>query len=186
MNTESENKTSCNGFFACKAPWLLIVIGILELILGAFMIFFPMLTGLVTMWVGGFLFLALAILGIIQLFTNRRKSGLFWSILNIILLLILGYYMVTESAAALGTWTLVLGIYILVMGFFRLGMAFSLRKRKGFGWALFSAIISVALGAMITFGWPASSFIFIGTLVGIEFIITGWTMIMLGVAGRDN
>lgn len=170
--------------FASRNPWLIIILGILEIILGAVMLFTPFLSGLVAMWVGGFIFLFLAALMVVQLFSSGSKTGMLWNILSIILLIIVGIYMLNQSVAALGAWTLVIGVYILVAGIFRLVMAFRLKGSRGFGWALFNGIISIILGLMITFGWPQSSIWFIGTLVGIEFIITGWTMIALGIAGN--
>lgn len=184
ISTEPVTNSPVLSPFANRYPWLIIILGVLEIILGAVMIFTPFLSGLVAMWVGGFIFLFLAALMVVQLFSSSSRTGMLWSILSIILLIIVGIYMLNQSVAALGAWTLVIGVYILVAGAFRLAMAFRLRGNRGFGWALFNGIISIILGLMIVFGWPRSSIWFIGTLVGIEFIITGWTMIALGMAGN--
>jgi len=52
------------------------------------------------------------------------------------------------------------------------------------GWAVFSGIVSVALGVMLLMQLPTSSLWFIGFAIGIDFIFDGTSFIALGTALR--
>jgi len=52
------------------------------------------------------------------------------------------------------------------------------------GWAMFSGLVSVALGVMLLMQLPTSSLWFIGLAIGIDFIFDGALMIALGAALR--
>lgn len=182
----SPNLTSLYSPLMGSRPWLMNTIGIIEIIVGFLLLFFPLFTGLVSIWVGGWLFIFLAGIQLFQIFSTR-SHGMLWSIISLILYLLIGIYMITEPAQAMGSWTLVLGIYILVAGLFRLGLAFKFRSSPGSGITIFNGVVTTLLGAVITFTWPQSSFWVIGTIIAVELLMTGWTMIYLGtIATKDK
>jgi uncharacterized membrane protein HdeD (DUF308 family) len=58
---------------------------------------------------------------------------------------------------------------------------------KGHGassWLLLNGIITLLLGGLILFHWPSSSIWAIGTLVGVNLLMTGITRLMFGLAAR--
>jgi len=78
-----------------------------------------------------------------------------------------------------------IGAFIFVGGIFRLLLAFRLRPQKGWGWVLFDALLSIVIGGLIAWGWPASSIAFIGLLTGFWLLFTGiWRIILDGRAPR--
>ncbi len=160
-------------------PWLMVVIGVIELIAGIFLLSYSFWAGMASIWIGGFLFLFMAGIQLVHLFTSSKKS-IFWNLLSVIMYLIVGVFMISNTLQAMAVWTLVIGIYILVAGIARTAMALQFRKSPGFGWALFSGIVSLILGGIVTFTWPQSSLWLLGTIVAIELIMTGWLLIVFG------
>ena len=51
---------------------------------------------------------------------------------------------------------------------------------------LFGGIVSILLGIMIWRGWPESSVLVVGILVGIKLIFAGWAMVGIGAAARGS
>jgi uncharacterized membrane protein HdeD (DUF308 family) len=49
---------------------------------------------------------------------------------------------------------------------------------------LLNALITLLLGCLIWFHWPSSTVWAIGTLVGVNLLITGITRLMFGLAAR--
>jgi len=47
-----------------------------------------------------------------------------------------------------------------------------------------NGIVALALGLMIWLQWPSSSTWAIGTLVGVNLLLTGITRLMVGLTGR--
>ena len=63
--------------------------------------------------------------------------------------------------------------------------AFQIKPASGWGWALFSGVITVLLGAMIWNQFPLSGAWAIGTLVGIKLLFSGWSLLMFGMVARS-
>jgi uncharacterized membrane protein HdeD (DUF308 family) len=61
---------------------------------------------------------------------------------------------------------------------------FRLRSEGGSVWLLINGLVTLALGGLIWFHWPSSSVWAIGTLVGVNLLMTGISRLMLGLAAR--
>ena len=164
-----------------KNTRLVMIVGGILLLVGLLAMGSPLIAGLsLALMVGIILLLA----GIGQLlFAIKTGSGLL-NILIGILTLIIGVYMVFNPGSALGSLTIFLAIYLLVSGIFEIIMALQIRPVNGWGWALFSGIISTLLGAMIWSQFPLSGVWAIGILIGIRLFFSGWTLLMFGIAAR--
>ena len=46
-------------------------------------------------------------------------------------------------------------------------------------------IITLILGLMVIFGWPESTAWFIGTLIAVELIFSGWTLLLYAFSGNS-
>jgi uncharacterized membrane protein HdeD (DUF308 family) len=73
---------------------------------------------------------------------------------------------------------------VLVHGIFEIVAYFRVRTLKASGWLLFNGIVALLLSALIWVHWPSSSAWAIGTLVGVNLLFTGFTRLMVGLAGR--
>jgi len=66
------------------------------------------------------------------------------------------------------------------MGISEIVAAIQIRPTQGWGFVLFSGIVSVILGFLIWNQWPLSAAWAIGVLVGIQLLFAGMTMITVG------
>jgi uncharacterized membrane protein HdeD (DUF308 family) len=164
-----------------KNSGLTIVVGIIVLLMGMFAMGSPLVAGVYLVIAVGFM---LIIGGVSQLvFALKARTGLFNIILGALTVLA-GVYMVSNPGVALATMTLVIAIYLVISGIFEVMMAFQIKPVKGWGWALFSGLISVLLGAMIWSQFPVSGAWTVGTLVGIKLFFSGWMVLMFGLTAR--
>jgi len=164
-----------------KNSGLTIALGIVVLLMGMFAMGSPLIAGVTLAIAVGFM---LIIGGVSQLvFALKARTGLFSIILGV-LTVIAGGYMVSNPGVALATMTMILAVYLVISGIFEVMMAFQIKPAKGWGWALFSGVISVLLGAMIWSQFPVSGAWTVGTLVGIKLFFSGWTLLMFGLTAR--
>ncbi len=115
-------------------------------------------------------------------FMYAFQGGGLWSGLFGMMAMITGGVMIAKPLLGLASLTMVLIIYFLAHGISEVIAAFQYRPEKGWGWLLFSGIVSIALSQMILKQWPLSGAWAIGTLVGIQLVFSGITMITLGGA----
>ena len=52
------------------------------------------------------------------------------------------------------------------------------------GWLLLNGVVTLLVGGLIWVHWPSSSIWAIGTLVGVNLLMTGITRLMFGLAAR--
>ena len=61
---------------------------------------------------------------------------------------------------------------------------FHVRSLPGSGWILFDGIVTLILALMIWRSWPASAVWALGTIVGINLLMSGFTRLMYSRAVR--
>jgi uncharacterized membrane protein HdeD (DUF308 family) len=164
-------------------PTLAVLVGALLLVAGLGALSYPLLVAAVSVKVLGILFLATAFLHAFLLPASREWTGVVWHLLGVFLYAIAGLVIFRDPMGSLKLVTLLLGILFFVGGFGRIGFAFALRGAPGWSLALFSGVVSVVLGMLIVFEWPASSYWAVGTLVAVDVIVSGATLVALGLAG---
>jgi uncharacterized membrane protein HdeD (DUF308 family) len=76
-------------------------------------------------------------------------------------------------------------VIILTEAVFEVIAHFRTRGTGGSGWLLVNALITLLLGGLIWFHWPSSSAWAIGTLVGVNLLMTGISRLMIGIAARN-
>ncbi len=165
-----------------SSPWWVAILALLELVLGFVLLSFPALLGASAIWVAGFVLLAVALMRLIEVFTVPGKR--LWNLLAFAVYLALGLLMIFWTGLSLEVWTLAIGLALLIGGALRLGVAISLTRQPGSAWRYFNAIVSLILGAMVCWGWPESSLWLIGTLIAVEMIFSGWTLLFLALAPK--
>lgn len=178
MSADSSSLTRVAG-----NAWFVGLIAVLELVLGFAMLSFPYLLGASAVWVAGFVFLVVGIMHIVQVFT--RAGSRLWSLLSGLLYLAVGTMLVLLTGPSMAILTLAIGIALLAGGVLRLAVAISLRRETGSVWRFFNALISLALGAMVVWSWPESSVWLIGTIIAVEMIFSGWTLLFLALNPRN-
>ena len=160
-----------------------IALGIALIVLGGVCILGDVTATLATVLAFGWLLIVGALVALIQAFQLRTWSGFFLFFLSALLRGFTGYLLVRYPIAGEYGLTLVLASLFIVGGVFRAIGAGALQFPQ-WGWAVFSGIVSVALGVMLLTQLPTSSLWFIGMAIGIDFIFDGGWFIALGAALR--
>ena len=167
-----------------KNAGMIIFLGVLTVIAGFLALVMPWAGGVgVTIFVG----FALIVGGVARLIAAFSAGSFGRGTLAFIggaLCLLAGVLMVARPGVGLASLTLFLGAYLLVDGIFGAVLAFQVRPEKGWGWILFSAAMAVLLGFLLLREWPLTGLWAVGTLVGINMIFSGFSMISIGSAGR--
>ena len=157
---------------------LLIVTGILALLMPGIAAF---ATALTLAW----LLIFAGVVELIHAFQTRHRTGFGWKLAAGIITLMLGVGLLLFPLAGIATLALWIGAFIFAGGIVRLILAFRVRPAKGWGWVLVDGLLSIVIGALIVWGWPASSIAFIGLLTGFWLLFSGFWRIMLdGRASR--
>jgi uncharacterized membrane protein HdeD (DUF308 family) len=155
--------------------------GWVVLIAGVFALISPLVAGaFFTVMVGAMILIA----GIIRVIDAFQGGG-FWSGLFGAVYCIAGLMIIGDPLPGLLALTMILVIYFLVVGITEIIAAFKIRPVDGWGYLLFSGIVSVLLSLMIWNQWPLSGAWAVGVLVGIQLMISGMTMITVGSAIKN-
>jgi len=160
-----------------------IALGILMIIAGMIAIFAPLEAGIVVVIVVGWMAIFNGAAQIVYAFSHEARHRWLEGILGLIYI-IAGIYLLMHPVGGLLALTLLIACFLLVYGIFALILAFQMRPAAGWGWVLFDAIVTILLGLLIYIHWPGTSDFTIGTLIGISFIISGVSRLMLSLAVR--
>jgi len=172
------------GFDKIHDSWgWFVALGIALIVLGGVCILGDLTATLATVLAFGWLLIVGAVIALIQAFQVRTWSGFFLFFLSAMLRGFTGYLLVRYPIAGEYGLTLVLASLFIVGGVFRAMGAGALQFPQ-WGWAVFSGIVSVALGVMLLTQLPTSSLWFIGMAIGIDFIFDGGSFVALGAALR--
>ena len=161
-----------------------IVAAILFIVLGLLAILEPGVAGLGIALLVGWLLVFGGAAHFLAAFEGGGAKHVIFQMLSAIVFVIGGLYLVMHPLLALGTLTLLLAGMLLAVGIFEVVSWFRLRGQHASGWLLFNGIVTLLLGLMLWLQWPTSSLWAIGTLVGINLLLTGIARLMFGLAGR--
>jgi len=165
-----------------NAAWS-VALGVLIVILGIFLVAYPFLTGAATVLTLGIILMAVAIVELALAFRFKSASDFFLKLVSAIIFGITGFLLVAYPGTGLAGLTLFVGSMLLVQGIILAALGFS--AEKGFrGWLLFDAAATVILSLLILAHWPSSSVWAIGTLVGVDVLVRGFTRINISLAIR--
>ncbi|MGE5171679.1 MAG: HdeD family acid-resistance protein [Rudaea sp.] len=160
--------------------------GILLIVTGILALLMPEIAALATVLTLAWLLTFAGIVEIVHAFQTRRRTGFGWKLVAGIITLLLGLGILFFPVAGIATLALWIGALIFASGIVRLILAFRVRPAKGWGWVLFDGILSIVVGGLIAWGWPASSIPFIGLLAGFWLLFSGiWRITLDGRSVHD-
>jgi len=151
--------------------WFL-ALGILLVVLGVGCIVYDVTATFTTVLVFGWLLLISGVFALVQAFTIGTWGGFFLYLLSALLRGFTGYLLVRYPVTGAESLTLVLGSFFIVGGLFR-AIGSGMAQFPQWGWGVFSGIVSVVLGIMVLWQWPATGVWFIGLAVGVDLIVDG-------------
>jgi uncharacterized membrane protein HdeD (DUF308 family) len=154
-------------------------LGVLCVLAGLVAMGSPFLTGaLVTTIIGVSLILG----GILELMMASGVGG--WkagpsAFLGGALAILAGGILIAHPVLGAAVVGMFLIAFFLLDGVSRSVLAVQLKPMPGWGWQLFSGIISILLGILLWQGWPLSGMWAIGILIGIRLLFAGFGMLFL-------
>ncbi len=163
--------------------WLT-AMGLVFVILGVMAIVEPTVAGLAVAILAGWLFILGGVAHAVAAFGGGSAGRAIWQALVAVIYIMGGLYLLSHPLLGLGTLTLLLAAILLMEAVLETIAFFATRAESGSGWRLVNAAVTLLLGAMIWRNWPSSSTWAIGTLIGVNLMITGFSRLMLGSAVR--
>ena len=165
-----------------NAGWM-IVLGFLMMLAGVFAVMTPWL---MAAWIVMLIGIVLCVGGVAEMaHAFRATDAKFWHFLFGLLGLIAGLIMLFRPGSGFAFFTLVLTWFFILEGVGNIGLAMRMKPRDGWGWMLFSGIVSLLLGVLVLAGWPLSGGLLIGIYTGIYFLFKGGALVALGGAVRQ-
>ena len=158
------------------------LMGVLFIVLGLIAIGEPLVAGLAVAVLAGWLLMAGGIVHAVSAFRGGGGRSALWHVLLAVLYLGGGGYFVSHPLLGLGSLTLFLAAILFIEGVVWVVAYFQLRS--GNIWMLLNGVITLVLGLMIWGGWPSTSVWAIGTLLGVNLVMTGLSILFAGAALR--
>ncbi len=155
--------------------WLLLIQGILALILGSFLLVYPIRTLSVIIWFLGFYWFFSGIVTLFSAFSDSRERGMkiFLGILGIILGLLILAYPLYSTFVVPFIFTIMVGVFALIYGFIAL---YGGLTGKGWGVGILG-LLSVIFGLIILAN-PYVSTLAVPFVFGILGVIFGFAAIV--------
>ena len=125
-------------------------------------------------------------LGFSTAFAAQGAGAFLWRTLIGVVYVIGGVYLAFHPGLALESLTLVVAAIFFAEGVLDIVVFFQFRSLSGSGWILFDSVVTLLLAYLIWRPWPFSSTWAIGSLVGINLIVSGFTRLMYSVAARKT
>jgi uncharacterized membrane protein HdeD (DUF308 family) len=170
------------GILRRTGTWL-IAIAVVFILLGIFAILEPVVAGLAVAFLVGWLLIFGGVAHLIAAFSGRG-SRVIWAVILGILYFAGGIYFLTHPLLGLGGLTLLLASIVLAEAAIELIAYFRAPKEARPTWMLVNAVVTLLLGGLIWLHWPSSSEWAIGTLVGVNLLMTGISRLMVGTTAR--
>ncbi|HEY9687017.1 MAG TPA: DUF308 domain-containing protein [Coleofasciculaceae cyanobacterium] len=162
--------------------WLL-ALGIAAILLGVIAITMSSLTTMITVGTLGLLLMLGGVVMLLHSFETRGWRGFLMNLIVGLLYSFTGFFLFVNPAAGALMLTLLLAAVFVVGGFVRCIVAASKRFEH---WGVFfaSGVVSIVLGSLIWAQWPVSGLFIIGLFVGIDLLMTGWSLLMVALRVR--
>ncbi|MCP4889755.1 HdeD family acid-resistance protein [Rubripirellula sp.] len=162
----------------------LTIMGILLVIFGVLAIGTPAVAGTAVVIVIGVLML---VAGIVQIVSGLRSEGFSDKLPPLVLGLITtlaGLGVLGHPLLGLEFLTLLLTAFFIIEGIWKIIASFGYRPATGWLAMLFSGVITLALGGLIWKQWPMSGLWAVGVLVGVDLLMTGFSLIAIAATIR--
>jgi uncharacterized membrane protein HdeD (DUF308 family) len=115
-------------------------------------------------------------------FLTANWSGFLVTLAAGILSIVAGIEILSYPVSGAVAITMAIGTMLLVAGIFR-SIASIVMRFPNWGWALFSGLVTFALGVILLRNWQSTSLWFLGVVIGIDLILHGisWITFSIGL-----
>ena len=154
------------------------------LVIGIAALAFPVFSTLVAALLVGWVLIFSGVAALYGAFMLRGAGPFFGALLLGLLSLACGVFILARPIGGALAITLCLGALFMIQGAFEAALAFDIRPARGWVWMLTSAIASILLSLAIISGWPGSSLVALGVVIGVNFVSSGLAYLFLGGAAK--
>lgn len=168
------------GKEASRLIWL----GVGLLIIGIAALVFPVVSTLAATLFVGWVFVFSGAVTLYGSFSVRGTGPFFGALLLGLLSIAAGVYTLARPDVGAASLTLMLGALFMVQGAYEMVFAFELRSTKAWGWLAVSALASIVLSLAILSGWPGTSLVTLGVLIGVNFVSSGLAYLLVGIGAK--
>jgi uncharacterized membrane protein HdeD (DUF308 family) len=161
-----------------------VALGVVLIVAGIAAIAYPAYAGLALTTLVGVLFLVVGGMYLFNAFMARSAGGFVFRLLLAVLSVGAGALLLMKPFEGMTGLTVVLGIVLFLAGILKILLSRALTGIPGVGMILFSGIASMVLAILIWAKLPASSELAIGVLVGIDFIISGVSLVSVAMRAK--
>ena len=155
-----------------------IVWGLLLVVAGIAILVHAVAATAISVFFIGWLAVIGGVVGLVAGLFRIGKGGFWPAIISGSLLLVLGIVILRNPAASVVSLTLLAGTLFLMGGVIRLVAAYQIDQNRGV--MIFSGIVSLVLGLIVVFNLLEASLILLGTLLGVQALVDGITLLILG------
>ena len=184
MNAQVESFSEKLGVEVKKASGWYIAFGVLLLLGGIAAVARPLHAGLAVALVVGWALIINGIMAGAHALLARGAGGFVWRLLLGVLYIIAGIYVLQNPVMGLAAMTIVLGFALFFGGVMKLMMSVALSGIPGVGLLVAVGIVSIVLSILIWMKLPAASEVVVGTLIGLDFIMSGVSITVFGIGAR--
>jgi len=170
------------GELRSQAGWLM-VLGLTLMVLGFVTINHSISSTLITMVFVGWLVIFAGVAQLVQAFRSGKVGLFFLHLLVSILYVVVGFLLISNPGASALSLTLLMAGIFLVSGIFKVCAAIALRG-PGAGWLALNGVVTFILGLVVHHQWPVSGLWVIGTFLGVDFVMSGVHLFVLGLGAR--
>ena len=160
--------------------------GIAMILLGFLALCLPFAAGIGVSIAAGWIVVIGGILYGASAFAARGTGPFLWRVLAGLVYVVGGIYLIFHPGLALATLTLALALLFFFEGMMEIFAYFQHRALPGSGWVLFNGLVTLFLAYLIWSPWPNSSIWAIGTILGINLILSGVTRLTYSLAARKT
>lgn len=163
--------------------WFL-MLGVVLVALGTIALGASVVTTLAGVFFFGWLLIVGGVLEAAHAFWREKGwGGFFIDLLIGLLHVVVGFLLVANPAASALALTLLIAFFLMFGGLFRIAVALAVRFHN-WVWLLLHGVVNLLLGLLIWCQWPLSGLWVIGLFIGIDLLLHGWSLLMLGLAAR--
>ena len=160
-------------------------LAVILILLGLLALARPFGAGIAVALLLGWAIVMAGIAHLVFAWSARHGSGVVWRLLIGLIYLLGGLYLIAQPALSLVSLTLFLAGLFFAQGIFLIVGYFQFRGKSGSTWLLIDGAATLVLAVLIGLNWPSSAEWAIGTLVGLNFLMSGFALLMWSLAVRN-
>jgi uncharacterized membrane protein HdeD (DUF308 family) len=161
-----------------------VALGIAQLVLGIIAWFDVIAFTIAGVIFIGALLLVAGVFQVVHAFMDRDWGGFVLHLLIGILYVIGGLLLMNDPFPGALILTILVAVALIIGGVMRIAIAVQHRHMPGWGLLLFGGLISLVVGVLLWWTLPWSGLWVVGTLIAVELIFHGVSMIQFGLALR--